>query len=344
MDARTKDYIFRTISSLDLNLQNKVVLTEAATGPYMVTPIIAAIAGAKVYAFAKDSKYGTADEVIQNFTTVLKDFDGLQIEFIKELSQKVLSEVDIITNSGNLRPIDSSILQHTKKDVVISLMYEKWEFRNTDLDLEFCKKKSIKVGAVNERHPDVGVFEYLGEMSIKLIHDAGITITNNTFLLICNNDFGPYIANTLSELCQSIGVIDLAVNKEKYSNEVEWLSNFPKISVPEKYKIADAIIFTASPFNKKWIGNGLEIQIDDIKQKVNNPVILRFAGDINTDDCDKKGLQYYPTNVKSGHMGVLPSDIGFDSIIRLQTGGLKVGELLFKNQESVNNIPLLQQL
>jgi len=31
-------------------------------------------------------------------------------------------------------------------------------------------------------------------------------------------------------------------------------------------------------------------------------------------------------------MGVLPSEIGFDPIIRLQSGGLKVGESLILNQ------------
>jgi hypothetical protein len=43
-------------------------------------------------------------------------------------------------------------------------------------------------------------------------------------------------------------------------------------------------------------------------------------------------------------MGVLPSAIGYDPIIRLQAGGLKVGELLIKNETSFNGIPLVDMI
>jgi len=40
--------------------------------------------------------------------------------------------------------------------------------------------------------------------------------------------------------------------------------------------------------------------------------------------------------VPSGHMGILPSTIGIDPIIRLQSGGLKVAELMLKGETSYN--------
>ena len=43
-----------SLDKFNLNLTGKVVLTEAATGAYSVTPVIAAMAGAKVYALAKE--------------------------------------------------------------------------------------------------------------------------------------------------------------------------------------------------------------------------------------------------------------------------------------------------
>ena len=41
-----KDKIESIVDDLKLDLKGKVVLTEAATGAYVVTPIIAAVAGA----------------------------------------------------------------------------------------------------------------------------------------------------------------------------------------------------------------------------------------------------------------------------------------------------------
>jgi hypothetical protein len=58
-----KNKIEDAIDRLELDLSGKVVLTEAATGAYIVTPVIAALAGAEVYAFTKDTRYGTVADV-----------------------------------------------------------------------------------------------------------------------------------------------------------------------------------------------------------------------------------------------------------------------------------------
>lgn len=45
--------IKRSVDKFKLNLKDKIVLTEAATGNFVVTQVIAALAGAKVYAYTK---------------------------------------------------------------------------------------------------------------------------------------------------------------------------------------------------------------------------------------------------------------------------------------------------
>src|SRR5262245_16028908 len=48
-----------------LDLHGAVVFTEAATGAYAVTPILAAMAGARrVYGLTRTTSHGTAEEVI----------------------------------------------------------------------------------------------------------------------------------------------------------------------------------------------------------------------------------------------------------------------------------------
>ena len=50
---RMLDFIKNSIEKFELNIKDKIVLTEAATGNFVVTPIIAALAGANVYAITK---------------------------------------------------------------------------------------------------------------------------------------------------------------------------------------------------------------------------------------------------------------------------------------------------
>ncbi|MCA6441716.1 MAG: hypothetical protein IM598_06880 [Chitinophagaceae bacterium] len=334
------------VEALQLDLKGKVVLTEAATGAYVVTPLLAALAGAKVYAFTKTTKYGTAQDVIENTRKEMERIHGrnLDIEFITELTPEIIGKVDIITNSGHLRPLDQDKLKHAKASVVIPLMYEAWEWRDADMDLAYVRERGFSVGATNERHPGVDVFNYLGDMAVKLIFDAGICPYNNKFVLICNNDFGPFIAKVLSKITKSLAVIDKAENKYKYDLEsIDWISDFPKIEYSEKYYDAEALIFTAYPFDKTWIGdNPAEISIDAIKSAFKDPLILRYAGDVDCKGLDKSEIRYFPKQVSSGHMGILPSAIGFDPIIRLQAGGLKVGECMLKRETSFQNIPIVE--
>lgn len=329
---------------IDLDLKSKLVLTEAATGPYFITPFIAAIAGAEVIAFVKDSRYGKAEEVIKMNESIRDKYcENLRLIFTDRLDEKILSKADIITNSGHLRPLDKSKLSHVKSDCVIPLMYEAWEYRESDLDLKYCKEKKIIVGATNERHSNVEVFKYLGDMAIKLILDSGLSLYKNRFVLICNNDFGPFIANTLSKVSEAVGVIDNPERKYLYNEEVDFIGDFPDVKIPEKYRDADGIIFTAYPFDKIWIGSeAAEISAEKINSEFNNPFILRFAGDVDTKTLTAMNIPYYPDEVISGHMGILPSDIGFDPVIKLQAGGLKAAQLMIEGKTDYNSETLVE--
>ncbi|HOZ87082.1 MAG TPA: hypothetical protein PL029_04940, partial [Bacteroidia bacterium] len=334
--------ILQSIQRLNLDLKGKVVLTEAATGAYVVTPVLAALAGAEVYAFTKNTKYGTVEEVRNLVNELASSFDRkLSINVIDKLTPEIISKADIITNSGHLRPLDEKKLRHAKKGVVIPLMYEAWEWRDADLDLAFCKKQNIKVGATNERHPEVDVFNYLGDMALKMIFDAGLCPYKNNFILICNNSFGPHIAKVVSAVCAGLAVCDTAENKKNYNGiDIDWIGDFPDFQVAEKYRNSDAVIFTAYPFVDTWIGDKNEaITIKKLRSEINDPFILRYAGHLDEDAC-KGSIKFYPSNVQPGHMGILPSAIGFDPIIRLQSGGLKAGELLLKGETEYKGVAL----
>jgi hypothetical protein len=341
------DKLVRQVKNLQLNLEGKTVLTEAATGAYIVTPVLAALAGAKVYAYSKTTRYGKVEEVFSStmeLAKTFKEFD-LDIHFIEKLDPEIIAQADIITNSGHLRPLNESMLSHAKNEMVIPLMYEAWEWREADMDIQYIRKRGFKIGATNERHPDVDVFNYLGDMALKQIFDAGITPYKNRFILLCNNDFGPFIAKVLGNVCERLGVIDRNENKGRYDlNQIDWIGGFPNLQIPESYRNAEAVVFTAYPFDQAWIGEKTPINLQQLQSQLSDPFILRYAGDVDETFLENKGIRFFPVHVHSGHMGILPSAIGYDPIIRLQSGGLKAGEVLLNGKYDYRNIKIMDLL
>ena len=91
--------ILHAINKFDLSLKNKVVLTEAASGNYVVTSVIAALAGAKVVAIAKESKYATVNEIRRQTFQLAKKFKIQGSIKIVENEEIDLSQFDIVTNT-----------------------------------------------------------------------------------------------------------------------------------------------------------------------------------------------------------------------------------------------------
>ena len=103
----------KRVEELNLRLDGLTVLTEAASGPYVVTPVLAALAGARVYAYSRSTRYGTVEEVFAA-TRQLAAEAGVQVNLIEEITPDIIAVADIVTNSGHLRPLDRDKLQHAK--------------------------------------------------------------------------------------------------------------------------------------------------------------------------------------------------------------------------------------
>lgn len=335
-DQALKKYIRQTIGFLGLNLTGRTVLTEAASGPYCVTPLIAGMAGAQVIAFGKTSRHGDVGEVFDNLNQRLQACGVTGCTLTDTLGPEHIGAADIITNSGHLRPLDEEKLRHAKQGVVVSLMYEAWELRDSDVDLAACRRFKISVGGLNERHPAVGVFEYLGDMAAVLIERAGLKVRDEKIVLVCNNEFGPYIAKTLCAKGARLGVIATQTHRERYDAPAEWLSDTPGHIDAGEFQDAAAVVFTAYPFDQVWIGPHRPYPLELFQKHFPRAMILRFAGDVDTAALDAAGIGYYPPEVASGHMGILPSDVGYEPVVRLQAGGLRVGQAMLEDSFDVN--------
>ena len=303
--------IQQAIKRCDLQLQNAIILTEAATGAYATTPVIAAIAGAKkVFAITRNSRYGSVDEV-QALTQQLAEIAGVndRLEFITEKSSEIVAQSDIITNSGHVRPLNAETIASMKPNAVIGLMYEAWEFRPEDVDLAACRQRGIEVAGVNERHPAVDVFSFLGIMAVKLLLDAGIAVYASNILLLCDNPFGSFIERGLVNGGASVDTVD-------------------SLAMAPKDKIYDAILVALQPKPEPVIS---ATDADAIAKNWPGTLVAQYWGDIERSAFVSHKIPLCPrVEPKPGHMGILPSAVGPEPIIRLQTGGLKAAEVMWR--------------
>lgn len=311
------------IDRCGLDLDGFTVLTEAANGGYVVTPVLAALAGADVYALAAGTAYGSAEE-IQNVTVELAKLGGVddRIQLIHSKDSPYVSYADIVTNSGQVRPIDAKMVARMKSTAVVPLMYEDWEHRPSDVDLEACRAHGITVAGTNEQHPYVDIFSFLGPMAIKQLYDAGIAVRGNRIVLLCDNSFGPFIKQGLENSGAEV------IEADRLTADVLG----PHCDVVLLAMQEEEHALTAA--DAALIGN-----------TVPGAVVVQYLGSADRAALAAAEVPVWPEKApKPGHMGILPSALGPEPIVRLQVGGLKVGQLLAQGigQASPEDLALVQ--
>lgn len=320
---RAKKIISNTVENLKLDLSGLTILTEVGTRLFNYIPIIAQIAGArKVYAFAKDSSYGTAEEAINACKEKLSYYHlgGEVIEFASNiLPVHFISKAQIITNSGNLRPLDKNKLKIATSETVIPLMYEKWELRESDLDVQFCKEGNIKIAGTWENYPGLEIFNYCKNLIIKLAFEAGFEVKSNKIIVWSNDDFG-----------------DLAIEGFTQLDAKEVIMVNKASDLYENLEDTDFIFFCDYKSEEKLFASQNAI-IDTEKIKEINPgvSIIHLCGDIDNEHLKKEGINVFPD--KKGYsvrMTYTLAHLGVSPTLKLLAAGLKVGECLLKGNSS----------
>jgi hypothetical protein len=303
------------VARCELDLRGAAVFTEAASGAYAVTPVLAALVGADpVYALTRTTRYGTAEEVA-TLTEALAQVAGVSsaIRVVTEKRKEWIAQADIVTNSGHVRPIDAEMIGWMKPTAVVPLMYEAWEFRPGDVDLEACRSRGVRVAGTNERHPAIDVFSYLGVMAVKLLLDAGVAVYQSRVVVACDNDFAPFIRDGLVRAGATVEVI-------------------PRLDEPTGSKTPDAVLIALTPRAEVVIGAADAARI---AERWPGAVVAQYWADIDRPALEACGIACWPEREPArGHMAILPSAVGPEPIVRLQAGGLKVGEVLWRTGRS----------
>src|SRR3974390_943380 len=115
-EARSYRLVTDAIAKFGLDLRGRVVLTEAATGHYQLTPIIAAQAGAdRVLALARDTRFGAARAISDALLERCRRWEcSGDVETVFARDDPALGTADIITNLGAVRPFGAGALLRRK--------------------------------------------------------------------------------------------------------------------------------------------------------------------------------------------------------------------------------------
>ncbi len=318
-DKRVLHRIKRKVEELKLDLTGYTVLTEVGSALYNFTPVIAALANAKkVYAYTRDSKYGLAENIIGNCSRVLKELKlTSKVSFhSNKVDRFHIGEADIITNSGFLRPLGKEKLKYTKENVVIPLMYEKWELRESDVDIDYCKERMIKVAGTWENHPDLMVFEHVGSLALKMALNAGYEIYNNKIIVWSDDHFG--------ELAER-AFLNVGAKETILTTDERIL-----------YESIDDVdfIFICDYDEQKEYGTNSFFNFTKLQSINSHFGIVHLYGKI--DFAKNKDVLANVFPQFDGHASLMSHTLGYvgiNPIIDLQIAGFKVAESLLKNSE-----------
>ena len=321
---RIEKLIRDAIDTYNLDLSRLTVFTEAASGNYVVTPLIAALAGSdRVFAITQDSRYGKAVDV-RKFTLELAQKWGVRdrIEVVSDKMPSILSQVDIVTNLGFVRPIDKNMIAHLKPTAVLPLMWETWEFREADLDLAECRRKGIMVLGTNEREEGIALFTYVGYLAVKLAFELEIEIYRSKVVVVGSGLFGENCVKAFDKLEAHIKYIDLSAGA---SLETE--------SAKSTLRDVDLIVLVEHRNSVCLVGGEGQMTVDELLELSPHVSIVHIAGNINQQEIDNAAIPCLPQkSAAPGYMSVTTDYLGPKPVVALHTAGLKVGEAMARTR------------
>ncbi|MBF0528296.1 MAG: hypothetical protein HQK55_03280 [Deltaproteobacteria bacterium] len=321
---RMADLMRATITRMKLDLSAMTILTEAASGVYSVTPVIAALAGAKkVLAVTRESKFATVAEVMAQ-TRAMEVLCGLEenrVEIHNRRTLDLFAQADVVTNLGFVRPVDEEAVAAMKATAVISLMCESWELRPGDVALDACRKKGVPVLGVDEDHPDVRVFEYSGPLALKMLIEAQIELHKALVVIISGDKFGLTIARYLAKA---------GISSYLYTSLVE--------ARDDVLARADAVLIADYCRENEVIGQTGDFTAEEFVQAAPLATVIQFAGSNDVEGLRRQGVIPYPdAKLQSWRMAQTLASLGPRPVIELHTAGIKVGAALAQARQMTSD-------
>lgn len=308
-----------SVNEFNLNLKNKIVLTEAASGNFICTPVIAAFAGAEVFAYGKDTVYGKYNKIKKEIISLSSKLNiENKLTVVNSLKKVDLSRIDVLTNTGHLRPINRNIITKLKPGCVIPLIYEPWEHRHDDVDIDLCAEKGIKVYGTNESDNKLKTMDYIGYTVLYFLLKEKKTPLSTKILLIGSPKFNIKINKILSKISYNVD-----------SSDIKSLESL-------EYKKYDVIVFTEFLSKEMLLSDTKNSKIDFNKIS-KQTLIINICGKV---DIKNKEINIYPPKAtKANTMNYTTDFIDPKAVVDLHSGALKVAQgMLYANTLKLSNI------
>lgn len=316
------------LGSYSLDLSGLTVFTEAASGDYLYTPIACALAGAeRVFTVTRDSGWAAADEVRKNtmeLAAILGVADRISVATDKIEDQ--VAQADIITNTGFVRPIDSTMISWMKKTAVVPLMWETWELRPWELDVEACRKRGVLVLGTDEE--SIGFIQYAGYLNMKLLQDCGVPAYKSRIFIFSSEPVGSHIRNVLSANGASIMWSSFDESPDPRFADT-YVPPHDREAILSFLSSADAFVCDEKMFDKQVVGPKGIIGGNDLKRTNESIAFINRSGVLDYQDLRDNGIRIYPDKEnRHGTSSVYSYSLGPRVAIELNVAGLKVGEAM----------------
>lgn len=313
---RAKKYAQQLVHKYGVDCSGLTVLTEAASGTYIFNPMMALLAGAeRVIAFCRDSRYASIVEVEHSMSGIYSEAGlGDRLEFRTSLSENDIAAADIITNSGHLRPFNAAFLRNMKSTAVIPLMWEPWELRQDEIDLDTARRRGILIMGTNEHKApcDMRPYSFLTAMHLAMSHKTSIVDDN---ILVIGDQYT--LALPIENGFRHLGIACRRIAPNCLANEaaeaVEW---------------ATYIIVAEHADHRLLIGPGGLIDTQQLVAS-NTTGVGVVSGYVDRANLEAHGISVYPELIAPpGYMSYIPSELGPYPVMNLFAAGLKVGQVM----------------
>jgi hypothetical protein len=311
------------IETLNADFSGLTVLTEVGSNHYLLTPLIAAMGDAdKVLVLTRDSRYARADVIVRKLEDLAKAWAlDHRIVVLSSRGDRRISDADVVTNLGFVRPIDREMIDRLKPTAAIPLMWETWEYREADLDLQYCRLKGMPVLGTDEGHPFLRTIAYVGACAAKALFAAGIEIFGSQVVILGG---GPF-ANSCITMLEAMGAAVSHVNVNARDGFADQLA--------AASRGADALVVAEHHDRRQLIGGEGGLPPERLVRGSEAPLIVHVCGEMDPSQFEALGLSVYPSSVApAGTMSLTTDFVGPKPLIDLHTAGLVVGASLARRR------------
>ncbi len=301
--------ISRQIASCGLDLRGLCVATECANGAYASTAAAAVAAGADaVYAFGRDNRYAKVAEAETDVRALISALggDGARLHVVVDRADIPWSSVDLVTNSGNLRPLDGDLIAALPAGAAIALMFEAWELRDGDIDVGAAFARGVPIFGVDEHHPACASFELVGALAVSEAMRQRWSVAHGRVAVFSDNAFRDPVLRALR-----------AAGAEAAALPLEG----PVVSADPPFDLC--VVATTPP--RVAAAHGLApIDPAELARRVAATGChgcIQLWGDVERTAAPE--VTFAPaTPPAPGHQGVPMNAAGHEATVRLQVGGL----------------------